>query len=86
VSASHPSPWQRSASLAAEHQVEQHGIAELVDIEPILAAYVETLQASAAKPTVKQHLAAVRMLFDWLVIGQVLAPTRPMPSAVPSMS
>jgi site-specific recombinase XerC len=54
--------------------LEQHGIVELVDIEPIhVAAYVETLQASAAKPTVKQHLAAVRMLFDWLVVGQVLA-------------
>ena len=29
--------------------------------------------ARIAKPTVKQHLAAVRMLFDWLVVGQVLA-------------
>src|SRR5689334_21740728 len=46
--------------------LEQHGIDELADIEPIhVAAYVETLQASAAKPTVKQHLAAVRMLLDW---------------------
>jgi site-specific recombinase XerD len=54
--------------------LEQHGIIELVDIEPIhVAAYVETLQATAAKPTVKQHLAAVRMLFDWLVVGQILA-------------
>jgi site-specific recombinase XerC len=26
-----------------------------------------------AKPTVKQHLAAIRMLFDWLVTGQVVA-------------
>jgi hypothetical protein len=25
-----------------------------------------------AKPTVKQHLAAVRMLFDWLVTGQII--------------
>jgi site-specific recombinase XerC len=25
------------------------------------------------KPTVKPHLAAIRMLFDWLVIGQVVA-------------
>jgi site-specific recombinase XerD len=54
--------------------LEEHRIIELVDIEPIhVAAYVETLQASAAKPTVKQHLAAVRMLFDCLVVGQVLA-------------
>src|SRR4051794_12450327 len=54
--------------------LEQRGIAELVDIEPLhVAAYVEALQDTAAKPTVKQHLAAVRMLFDWLVVGQVLA-------------
>ena len=36
--------------------------------------------SSAARPSpsrrVKQHLAAVRMLFDWLVIGQVV-PTNP---------
>jgi site-specific recombinase XerC len=31
------------------------------------------LQATHSKPTAKQHLAAVRMLFDWLVVGQVLA-------------
>ena len=54
--------------------LEQHHVTELVDIEPIhVAAYVEALQAKNAKPTVKQHLAAVRMLFDWLVVGQVLA-------------
>ena len=28
---------------------------------------------TASRPTVKQHLAAIRMLFDWLVVGQVLA-------------
>jgi site-specific recombinase XerC len=33
------------------------------------------LQATAAKPTVKLHLAEIRMLFDWLVIRQVLATT-----------
>ena len=54
--------------------LETHGITELIDIEPMhVAAYVEALQGNAAKPTVKQHLAAVRMLFDWLVIGQVVA-------------
>jgi site-specific recombinase XerC len=30
-------------------------------------------ERTAARPTVKQHLAAIRMLFDWLVVGQVLA-------------
>jgi site-specific recombinase XerD len=54
--------------------VECHRIGELADIEPIhVAAYVEGLQARASKPTVKQHLAAIRMLFDWLVVGQILA-------------
>jgi integrase/recombinase XerD len=33
------------------------------------------------KPTVKQHLAAIRMLFDWLVTGQVVA-TNPAHSAL----
>src|SRR5580698_7583666 len=50
--------------------LDLNGITELADIEPIhVAAYVEALQATNAKPTVKQHLAAVRMLFDWLVVG-----------------
>ena len=26
----------------------------------------------ASKPTVKQHLAALRALFDWMIIGQVM--------------
>lgn len=44
-------------------------------IEPVvIAAYVEKLiQDGLSKPTVKQHLAAIRMLFDWLVSGGVLA-------------
>jgi len=54
--------------------VEQHEIGALADIELIhVAAYIEVLQTTAAKPTVKLHLAAIRMLFDWLVVGQVLA-------------
>ena len=28
--------------------------------------------AGLSKPTVKQHLAALRMLFDWLVVGHVI--------------
>lgn len=46
---------------------------ELDDITPfVVAAYIEELQKDASAPTVKQHLAAIRMLFDWLVVGQVL--------------
>jgi hypothetical protein len=44
----------------------------LEQIEPmIVAAFIE--QHPASTPTVKQHLAALRHLFDWLVIGQILA-------------
>jgi integrase/recombinase XerD len=30
------------------------------------------MMSARAKPTVKQHLAAIRMLFDWLVTGQIV--------------
>jgi site-specific recombinase XerD len=53
------------------------GIAALRDVEPLhVAAYVEQLAEKTSKPTAKQHLAALRMLFDWLVTGQVL-PSNP---------
>jgi integrase/recombinase XerD len=46
---------------------------ELHDIEPItVAAYVEQLGGAVAKPTVKQHLAAIRQLFDYLTTGGIL--------------
>ena len=47
----------------------------LSDLEPIVvASYIEAHPGAA--PTVKQHLAAIRMLFDWLVLAQVL-PSNP---------
>lgn len=53
---------------------ETNDFRELADIEPIhVAAYIEGLQRRLAAPSVKQHLAAIRMLFDWLVVGQVIA-------------
>jgi site-specific recombinase XerD len=54
--------------------VDRHKIGEIADIEPLhVAAYIEALGKDFEKPTVKQHLAAIRMLFDWLVAGQVVA-------------
>jgi integrase/recombinase XerD len=51
----------------------EHRHIQLRQIEPmIVAAYVEELNRIRAKPTVQQHLAAIRMLCDYLVIGQVL--------------
>ncbi len=45
----------------------------LCDISPFLvAAYVEELGTKIDRPSVKQKLAALKMLFDWLVMGQVI--------------
>ncbi len=45
----------------------------LLAIEPVLvAAYVEDLCGTHSRPTVKQHLAALKMLFDWLTTGGVI--------------
>ncbi len=45
----------------------------LLEIEPIVvAAYIEYLATIYSVPTVKQHLAAIRMCFDWLVVGQIV--------------
>ena len=53
---------------------ERHHVGELADIEPLhVAAYIEAIGKDFEKPTVKQHLAAIRMLFDWLVTGHVVA-------------
>ena len=49
---------------------ESHQL-QLQDIQPVhVAAYRESRTTSAA--TIKQHLAAIRHLFDYLVVGQVL--------------
>jgi integrase/recombinase XerD len=37
-----------------------------------VSAYIEELTQTHSRPTVKQHLAALKMLFDWLVLGQVM--------------
>jgi integrase/recombinase XerD len=50
---------------------EARGVLDLDRVKPVLiAAYVE--QHRGAAPTVKQHLAAIKMLFDWLVIGHIV--------------
>ena len=45
----------------------------LTAIRPFdVAAWVKELQENHGAPGVKQQLAAVRMLFDWLITGQVM--------------
>ena len=53
------------------------GITHLRHVAPLhVAAYIEQLQSRLAAPSVKLQLAAIRMLFDWLVVGQIV-PTNP---------
>jgi len=55
---------------------EERGLT-LTTIRPFdVATWVEHLQLDHSAPGVKQQLAAVRMLFDWLITGQV-APANP---------
>jgi site-specific recombinase XerD len=52
---------------------ESRGLFDLAKVKPIhVAAYIEELRGTHSKPTVKQHLAALRMLFDWLVVGHIM--------------
>src|SRR5438309_1678606 len=45
----------------------------LAAIKPFfVAGYIEQLGFHYSRPTVKQHLAAIRMMFDYLVTGQVI--------------
>src|SRR6516225_8143428 len=51
---------------------EKRGL-QLEAIRPTtVAAYIEQLGTDMAKPSVKQHLAAIRQLFDYLVTGGIL--------------
>jgi integrase/recombinase XerC len=52
---------------------EGRGVASLAAVQPLhVAGYVEELGRARSAPTVKLRLAAVRHLFDWLVIGQIV--------------
>jgi site-specific recombinase XerD len=52
---------------------EAHGLHELADVQAFhVAAFIKELQGQFSSPTVKQHLAALRMLFDWLVTGHII--------------
>ena len=42
---------------------------------PSPSSYLEELGVEIAQPSVKQHLAAIRQLFDYLVTGGVLVAT-----------
>jgi hypothetical protein len=50
--------------------LEARGVPSIAAVGSIhVAAYVEELGHRQSAPTVKQHLAAIRMIFDWLATG-----------------
>jgi site-specific recombinase XerC len=64
--------YAKAAERFADWCADQ-GLRHLRDILPMhVAAYIEGLQATLAAPSVKLQLAALRMLFDWLVVGQII--------------
>ena len=73
-------PHTRAAYAAAVTRFftwcDARGLA-LAQLSPIaVATYIDEMHGRYRAPTIKQHLAAIRRLFDWLVTGQVM-PTNP---------
>jgi len=51
----------------------EHGVPSITAVQPLhVATWIEMQTQALSAPTVKQHLAAIRHLFDWLVTGQVM--------------
>src|SRR5882672_11354054 len=49
------------------------GVPSIAAVQPVhVAAWIEAATRERAAPSVKQRLAAIRHLFDWLVTGQVV--------------
>jgi site-specific recombinase XerD len=52
---------------------EAAGVASIAAVQPVhVATWIEASTHELAAPSVKQRLAALRHLFDWLVTGQVV--------------
>jgi site-specific recombinase XerD len=76
-----PNPNTRRAYFGAAARFSawclSHRLADLAGVQPIhVAAWLQELGRDHSRPTVKQHLAAIRMLFDWLIVGQIV-PSNP---------
>jgi site-specific recombinase XerD len=56
---------------------DDHQVRSITEVQPLhVSAWIEAQTRELAAPTVKQKLAALKHLFDWLVTGQVI-PTNP---------
>jgi site-specific recombinase XerD len=59
-------------------------LSSIAAVEPVhVAAWIEAGTRELAAPSVKQRLAAIRHLFDWLVTGRSCRSTRPAPYGGP---
>jgi len=48
-------------------------VPSITAVQPVhVAGYIEELTRARSAPTAKQRLSAIRHLFDWLVVGQVM--------------
>jgi site-specific recombinase XerC len=57
--------------------LEANSVTQFAAIESVhVATYIEQLSRARSAPTAKLRLAALRHLFDWMVIGQIM-PTNP---------
>jgi len=53
---------------------EDRGVPSIAAVQPLhVATWIELQTREIAAPSVKQQLAAIRHLFDWLMTGQVIA-------------
>lgn len=49
------------------------GVPSITAVQPLhVAAWIELQMQTYSAPTVKQRLATIRHLFDWLAIGQII--------------
>ena len=52
---------------------EDHGISSIAAVQPLhVASWIELQTRERSAPTVKLRLAAIRHLFNWLIMGQVV--------------
>jgi site-specific recombinase XerD len=52
---------------------EDHGVRSIAQVQPLhVAGWIELQAREHSAPTAKLRLAAIRHLFDWLVIGQIV--------------
>lgn len=66
--------YMRAVSDFCDGMQNMAGITHISDIEPIhVAAWIEVMGKELSAPTVKLRLAAIRHLFDWMVVRQAIA-------------